>query len=144
MKSHILLGGVISNFCRKSTLKFNKMDYFKTIKMNLAMCLYYPNQDHIFNVKRLRVIFAAFLVVLSYFAFLFYDAHSKTEYVTSGFMTVSALGIFISFIDTTFKTKTIFKLIDTDIGEIIEKSESTRNLFRLDLVSSFLRNIKIN
>lgn len=98
------------------------MALFKTIKIHLATCLYFPNETHIFNVKRLLATIAAFLVVVLYFAFLFYEADTVTEYVSSAYMTVATLGIFMSLIDTTFKTKTIFALIDNDLRKICRKS----------------------
>lgn len=100
------------------------MEFYESIKIILAKCFYFPNQMHIFNMKRLLAILAGLFIVVTQFAFLFCDADSITEYVSSAYMTVSALGIFISLIDTTLKTETIFKLIDNDIEVITKRSES--------------------
>lgn len=102
------------------------MELFKLIKMNLAMCLYFPNQAHIFNKKRFLAIIVAFLLVVSHFIFLFYEANSATEHLSSAYMTVGTFGIFVSLIDTTFKTNTVFILIDVAIKEIIRRSELKR------------------
>lgn len=99
------------------------MKFFKTIKMNLAKCLYYPNHTQLFDMKRLLITGAAFLIVVSFFLFLFYEAVSMIEYVSSAYFTTTILGIFLSFIDTTFKTKIIFTIIDDNIGGIVKKSE---------------------
>lgn len=99
------------------------MELFGTIRIILANCLYYPNQTHIFNVERSLVTFAAFLVVVSHFLFLFYEANDITAYVSSAYMTVTVLGVFVSFLNTTFKTKTIFALIDIHIEEIPKRSK---------------------
>lgn len=99
------------------------MEIFETIKMNLATCLYFPNQKHIFTVKRLLNIISVFLNVILLFAFLIHEADGITEYVSSAYMTVTALGIFMSMIDTMFKTNTIFVLIDLIVGDVEKRSE---------------------
>lgn len=114
------------------------MKPFKTIKMNLAKCCYYPNQTNHFNMKRLLAILAGFFVVVTQFAYLFHEADTVTEYVSSAYMSVSALGIFISMIDTTSKTETIFKLIDNEIGESTKRSEFSVEMF---LYSFFKRKV---
>lgn len=99
------------------------MKLFEIIRKNLATCLYFSNQNYIFNVKRLLATIAAFLVVVSFFLFLFYEADNVTEYVSSAYFTTALLGIFLSLVDTTFKTEAIFILIDIDSGEIMRRSE---------------------
>lgn len=91
--------------------------------MNLAKCLYYPNQTNLFNGKRLLAIFVAFSIVVSYTLFLFYEADRIVEYVSSAYLSSTTLGIFLSLIDTTLHTEAIFKLIDNDIKEITKRSE---------------------
>lgn len=100
-----------------------KMKLFETIKLNLAKCLYFPNQTNLFNKKRLVVILMAFMAVVSFNLFLFCKANSVIEYVRSAYMSVTLLGIFISFLNTIFKTEIIFALIDINIGETIMNSE---------------------
>lgn len=100
-----------------------KMNFFETIKINLAKCFYYPNQTNLFNTKRSLITFAAFLVVVSLFLFLFYEATSVIEYVRSAYMCNSLFCVFISYLSTVFKTKLIFEFIDTNIGEAVKKRE---------------------
>lgn len=99
------------------------MELYKSSKMNLATCLYFPNQTHLFNMKRQLTILAAFLLVVSFFSILFYEADSIEEYVHSAYMTVASLGIFMSLIDTTFENNAIFILIDIVIGIINERCD---------------------
>lgn len=80
-------------------------------------------------MERLLAILAGFFVVITQFAYLFREANTVTEYVSSAYMSVSALGIFISMIDTTCKTETIFKLIDNVIGESTKRSEFSVEIF---------------
>lgn len=99
------------------------MEFFKTIKMNLSKCLYFPNQVHMFNMKRLLITIPSFLVVVSIFSFFFYEADNVIEYVRTAYMSVTTLGIFVSFLSTMYKTNKIFILIDIDIEQTIRKSE---------------------
>lgn len=87
------------------------------------MCLYYPNQIRIFDVRRVVVSVVGFLVVASFFAFLFHDADDMAEYVNSAYFCTTILGIYLSFLHTTIKTATIFELINVDMGGTIKKSE---------------------
>ena len=105
------------------------MKLFETIRMNLAKCLYFPNQVRLFDTKRLLATFIAFLSVISHFLFLFFGAEKMTQYVISAFWTTTILGIFCSFVHTTIKTATIFVLIDCDIGELVKQSEFKLILF---------------
>lgn len=86
------------------------------------MCLYHPNQAHIFDMKRSMVAFAAFLVVASFFAFLIFEADNMAEYVNSAYFTTTLFGVFCSFIHTSTETATIFLLLDSDMGKIIDES----------------------
>lgn len=67
--------------------------------------------------------FAAALVVASFLAYLFTKAHSMEEYVISAYFTTTLFGVFCSFLHTSTETATIFELIDTHIGYVIEKSK---------------------
>lgn len=88
------------------------MIFFNTIKINLAMCLYYPDQTRIFDEKRLLVMIIYFSAIGSVILFALFEAKIATDYVISMFAIVSALGSLISFVDTSIKTKNIFSLID--------------------------------
>ena len=90
--------------------------------MNLARCLYFPNQPHLFNRKHSLLVFLYLLIIISYFAFLFFEADAVTEYVNSAYVTVAAFGAYLSFVDTSFKTNAIFELID-NIEEISKRSK---------------------
>lgn len=98
------------------------MNLFETIKVNLAKCLYFPNQERQCDITRLLVNLIAMFTVVSHLLFLFFGAESVTEYVISGFWTTTTLGTFCSFIHTTIKTATIFVLIDCGINDIVELS----------------------
>lgn len=100
-----------------------KMAFYKTIKVYLAQCSYYPNQTNSFNGKRLLAILAAFLIVASHFLFLFYEADNVVEYVSSAYLSSTTLGFLLSLIDTTLHTEAIFKLIDNNIEEMSKMSE---------------------
>lgn len=99
------------------------MKFFETIVMNLAKCYYFPNQKRLFDTKRLLVTIIAFLIVISNFAYLFYEVNTVIGYVRFAYMFVTVLGIFVSFLSTIIKTKTIFILIDSNIGNTITQSE---------------------
>lgn len=66
---------------------------------------------------------AAFLLVVSFILFLFHEAASIEEYVSSAYMTVAAFGVFVSLIDTTLLNNAIFILIDNVIGIIDDRCE---------------------
>ena len=100
-----------------------KLKLFKTVKLNLAKCLYFPNQTHLFNTKRLLALFAVFMGVVSFCLYLNYEADRVIEYVRSAYMTITFVGIFISLLSTISKTEVIFILIDTNITKTIEESE---------------------
>lgn len=97
------------------------MDLFKLAKLNLAMCFFRRNQTQIFDVKRLLGILLGISTICSILLFVFFENNNVTDYVISAFLSVSALSIFISFIDTAFKTTQIFSLIDIMV-DAIEKS----------------------
>ena len=99
------------------------MESFQTIKVNLAKCLYLPNQTHLFHTKRLLALLAAFMEVASFFLYLFYEADRVIEYVRSAYMTVTFAGIFLSFVNTIFKTEVIFMIIDKNILGTIKESK---------------------
>lgn len=94
------------------------MIHFETIKRNLAMCLYYPDETNIFGIKRVVATFAAFLAVASFFAYPLYEADSMEEYVFSAYFITTLFGVFCSFIHTSFKTEAIFKLADNEMMKI--------------------------
>lgn len=64
------------------------MDYFITIKKNLAKCLFYPNQTRLFDTKRLMATFAGFRAVVSLFMFLTGEADDVTDYAFSAYCTL--------------------------------------------------------
>lgn len=101
-----------------------KMKHFKTIRKNLASCLYYPNQTRLFDKKRLVASFIGFLIVASFLKFLIDDADNMEDYAYSIYLTSAVIGIFCSFIHTTIKTPTIYVLINDDIGRRFEKGAS--------------------
>lgn len=98
------------------------MNLFKTSKINLAKCLYFPNQTRQCNIKRLLANLVAILTVVSHLLFLFFGAEGVTDYMIAGFWTTTILGVFGSYIHTTIETETIFTLIDCDINDIVEMS----------------------
>lgn len=98
------------------------MELYRTVRMNLANCFYYPNQKRIFGTKRLLAIFLEVLAMISILFFILLEAENAMDYVTAGFLFVPAFGILISFIDTTIKTTKIFAMVDTSV-KTIEKSE---------------------
>lgn len=98
------------------------MELFGIVKMNLAMCLFYPNQTHILDAKRLVVMIVGVLPIGSIALFILLEADEATHYVISVFSIVATFGIFISFVDTTIKTTMIFSLVDLNV-RIIEKSK---------------------
>lgn len=104
------------------------MELFKTIKLNLALCFYYPNQTHIFSVERLLAVCVGFLPLGSIVLFAFFEANNVTDYVVPGFMFVTSFAILISFIDTTRQTPEIFSFIDK-IEKIINKSKHCHRPF---------------
>lgn len=105
------------------------MNFFETIKANLARCLYFPNQPRLFNATRAMITFAAFLVIVSLFLFPFYEAQSVIEFVRSAYMCNSLLCVYISFLSTVFKTNLIFQFIDSNIGAAVQKREHLMFLF---------------
>lgn len=98
------------------------MEFGKTSKMNLTKCFYYPNQTHVFNSKRLLVALLGILAIGSNVLYVFRVAHDAMEYVISAFFIVTAIGIFVSFIDTSMKTAKIYSLIDFGV-KIVRKSK---------------------
>lgn len=94
------------------------MKLFKVAKKNLSMCLYYPNQAQIFDVKRLYAVMVQILVVISILLFAIFETNDITDYVISAYLIAAAFGISIAFIDTTLKTTKIFALIDLDVKVI--------------------------
>lgn len=110
------------------------MELFKTIKINLAKCLFLPNQKHLFNTKRLLSILAAFSIVVIVVLFFIFEANSAIEYVRSAYMSITAIGLLINFLSLVFKTNEIFLLIDTNFTETINKSELFQILFLLSLL----------
>lgn len=99
------------------------MNLFETIKKNLAMCLYHPNQTRLNDIKRLLAAFMLFLAIVSFLAFLVYEAENMEEYVFSAYFMNVVMTIFCSFIHTSTETATMFVLIDRDIIEVIKKSK---------------------
>lgn len=88
------------------------MIFFEKIKTNLRLSFYYPNRSENFDRKHLLITFAWFLNIVLNFIFLIYETESIDEYVSSAYLITTIIGIFLSYIDTTLKTATIFRLID--------------------------------
>lgn len=98
------------------------MILFDTVRKSLALSFYAPNQTRIFDKRRVLFGSIVFLSIISFFVFIFVDAHNISEYVMSAYFLTAVTGIFCSFIDTSTKTAIIFKLIDCEFPQIIEKS----------------------
>lgn len=106
------------------------MTVFETIRKNLAMCLYYPNETHLFDKRRMVVIFVGFLVDASLLAFIVFEANSMEEYAFSAYFVTAFFGIFGSFIHTSTRTPTIFVIIDKDVEEEVNERKFEINTFQ--------------
>lgn len=89
------------------------MKFFKTIKKNLATCFFYRNPTRTFLVTRFLGIAIGISLILSIILFAVYEANNATAYVNSAYSFATAIGMVLSFIDTSLKTVQIFELVDS-------------------------------
>lgn len=112
-------------FARKNTHRFQfiKMIFFETIRKNLAECCYYPNQTHFFGLRRIMFGCTLALSLATLIMCLCNEVDSIDEYVFLAFTITTLSGTVYSFIHTSIKTSTIFVLIDSDCGAVIQNSK---------------------
>lgn len=98
------------------------MEIFETIKINLAMCHLFSDQTKVFDMQRVLTSIISILFVVLHFIFLLCEAHTIEEYVRSTYMTTTALGLYIAFTTTLFKTPKLFTMIE-HVERIVEMSK---------------------
>ena len=93
------------------------MKICETIRLNLGLSGFRPNQTHLLNMNHLISIFAS----ITHVAFFFCEAENVIEYVNSAYFTTTTLGIFISHTNSICKSTTLFILIE-NLEKIVNRS----------------------
>lgn len=92
-----------------------KMKLFQTLRRNLAIVKFDPNQtDSFFGLIRQHCscFSQSSLSIVSLTLYLVHDANSVKEYMDSMFLTTAAVTIFASFSSTVFKTPELYTLLN--------------------------------
>lgn len=117
-------------------------------KKNLHGCFYYRNDTHVFNVKRHQRTLPGISAIVQLLLFLHFEADNIKLYVICALISMSAIAIFSSFIDTSLKSTMIFSnvlvsvfsfaFIEQNWFILISKSQTSDNMNTAFLLESLV------
>lgn len=92
------------------------MKYFQTIKKELTILYFLPNQTDSTTFELIQQHWSCFLKsilsIISLFAYLIYVANTASEFMYSMFLSTASIFIFMAFTFTVFKTSALFNFLD--------------------------------